>query len=53
VNAVWIVVGLLALTAIVATLGWLQKQGRRPELGYVSHQWINEHRLSQMDDHRR
>ena len=52
-NIFWIVVA----TGVVAVLAiWLTSRARRGEHidpGFVSHQWVNEHRLSQMADSRR
>jgi hypothetical protein len=51
-NTVWIVIA----AGIVAVLvKWLTgSSGRRDRIdpGFVSHQWVTEHRLSQMADSR-
>jgi len=46
-NALWIVVGLGLIGAIARTIGRSRRRRRRPDLGFVSHQWVAEHRLSQ------
>jgi hypothetical protein len=52
-NAVFIILG-LALVGIVARLiGWSRVRSRPAELGFVSHQWVAEHRLSQGQDRQR
>jgi hypothetical protein len=47
-NVFWIVIA----TAVVAGLvKWLtSRAGDRIDPGFVSHQWVNEHRLSQTGD---
>jgi hypothetical protein len=49
-NTLWI----LIVTGIVAVLAtWLTRspgRGKQVDLGFVSHQWVTEHRLSQMAD---
>ena len=52
-NALWIVLGLGFVGALVRMIGWTQEHSRPPDLGYVSHQWIAEHRLSQADERQR
>jgi hypothetical protein len=51
-NVWWIVVGLTILGALATRMAWPRK---RPEsdLGFVSHQWLAEHRLSQISDSQR
>jgi hypothetical protein len=47
-NGVWIVLG-IGVAAVVAAI--MQRHGRRhTDLGFVSHQWVTEHRLSQQHD---
>ena len=53
VNAVWIVVGLGAVGAVVALVASWQRGGPGADLGTVSSQWISEHRLGQNQDSRR
>ena len=36
--------------AIAATIAWFQGRSRHADLGFVSHQWVAEHRLFQMQD---
>ena len=46
-SAVWIVVGLGALGAVIALIVSWQRGGPGADLGTVSSQWISEHRLGQ------
>lgn len=43
----WIVLGLGVVGAIAAMNWWSPGRGRHPDLGFVSQQWVAEHRLSQ------
>ena len=52
-NPVWIVFGLSALGSIIAIIMWSHDRGRSPDLGFVSHQWLMEHRMSQGHDQER
>jgi hypothetical protein len=52
-NAVWIVVGLGAIGAVIALVASWQRGGPHADLGTVSSQWISEHRLGQNQDSRR
>ncbi len=49
-NPIWIVVGLSLLASAVAITIWSHGRGRPPDLGFVSQQWLTEHRLSQPQD---
>jgi hypothetical protein len=51
-NVWWIVVGLTILGAVATRMVW--PRGRpESDLGFVSHQWLAEHRLSQTSDSHR
>jgi hypothetical protein len=51
-NALWIIIAITILAAIARTIAWSHE--RRPaDLGFVSHQWVAEHRLSQAQDPQR
>jgi hypothetical protein len=49
-NPVWIVFGIAVLASGVVTGLWFRGRGDEPDLGFVSHQWLTEHRLSQPQD---
>ena len=51
-TAIWIVAG-LALAAVVGILTFRARADRSADMGAVSHQWINEHRLGTNQDPRR
>lgn len=51
-NVVWIVAGIGILGAL-AKLAWRHDRGRPSDLGFVSHQWLTEHRLSKPSDSQR
>ena len=51
-NVWWIVVGLTILGALATRMVWPRKR-RESDLGFVSHQWLAEHRLSQISDSHR
>jgi hypothetical protein len=48
-NLVWIAVGIGVSGVIAAIVRW-HGRGRHTDLGFVSHQWVAEHRLSQQHD---
>lgn len=52
-NAVWVIVGLAVVGAVIALVTALQRSGPHGDLGTVSSQWISEHRLGQNQDSRR
>jgi hypothetical protein len=52
-NPAWLVIGLAALACAVATALWSRSSGRPSDIGFVSHQWLAEHRLSQPQDSER
>ena len=50
----WIILLVLGVgVTIVATFRWFQGRRRQVDLGYVSHQWVAEHRLSQTQESQR
>jgi hypothetical protein len=49
-DALWTFVGLGILGAIAATVRWSQGRIRYPDLGFVSQQWLAEHRHSQAQE---
>jgi hypothetical protein len=51
-NVWWIVVGLTILGALATRMAWPRKR-RESDLGFVSHQWLAEHRLPQISDSHR
>jgi hypothetical protein len=53
VNAIWIVVGLAVVAAVVAFVASWQRGGPHRDLGTVSSQWISEHRLGSNQDYSR
>jgi hypothetical protein len=52
-NAVWLVVGAAAIFAIVVLIRSWQRRSSPEDMGAVSHQWVNEHRLGHQNDSRR
>ena len=52
-SAVWIVVSLGAVGAVIALVAAWQRGGPHADLGTVSSQWISEHRLGPNQDSRR
>ena len=48
-NVILIAVGLGASVAIAVIVRW-RGRGRHSDLGFVSDQWVAEHRLSQQHD---
>jgi len=52
-NAVWIVVGIGIFGVLARQVAWAYERGAPSELGFVSHQWLAEHRLSQLSDSQR
>ena len=53
VSAIWIVVGLGVVGAVIAVIASLQRGGPHGDLGTVSSQWISEHRLGSNQDYSR
>ena len=52
-NAIWVVVGLGLVGAIIALVSAWYRGDQQTDLGAVSSQWISEHRLGQGNDSRR
>ncbi len=52
-SAIWIVVGLGVVGAVIAVIASLQRSGPHGDLGTVSSQWISEHRLGSNQDYSR
>ena len=52
-NVVWIVVGIGIFGVLAKWIGWPHERGGPSELGFVSQQWLAEHRLSQISDPQR
>ena len=51
-NVVWIVVG-IGIFGVLARIAWPHERGEQSNLGFVSQQWLAEHRLSQLSDSQR
>jgi len=51
-NIVWIVLG-LGLVAAIAKRAWAHERDDESHLGFVSHRWLADHRLSQTSDSQR
>ena len=49
---VWIVLGIGLLVALARTIVWRRERGWEADLGFVTHQWVAEHRLAQTQDAR-
>jgi hypothetical protein len=52
-NAVWVVIALGVVGAVVALVASWRRGEQPADLGAVSHQWISEHRLGSNEDSRR
>jgi len=52
VNAIWMIVLAVGVTAVATAVRWSQGRGGESDLGSVSHRWVAEHRLSQTQDPR-
>ena len=52
-NALWIVVGIGIVGGLAKRIAWHHERRSPSELGFVSHQWLAEHRLSQISDPQR
>ena len=52
-NTVWIVTATVIVAALVKWLTGSSGRGGRIDPGFVSHQWVREHRQSQMAASRR
>jgi len=49
-NLGWIVAGIGIVAVLTKCAAWLDGRGTAPALGFVSHQWLAEYRLSQISD---
>jgi len=47
-TVLWILVGIGIFGVLVKAIAWCHQRGGRSDLGFVSHQWLAEHRFSQM-----
>ncbi|HUK36361.1 MAG TPA: hypothetical protein VLV86_20735 [Vicinamibacterales bacterium] len=52
-NALWIVVIIGIFTALAKGIASADEHAGRSGLGFVSHRWLEEHRLSQISDPQR
>jgi hypothetical protein len=52
-NLGWLAAGIGVVAVVTKWAAWLDRRGRAPALGFVSHQWLAEHRLSQISDPQR
>jgi len=49
-NVMWMMAGIGIVGVCATFLAWLRDRGRERQLGFVSHQWIIEHRPSYASD---
>jgi hypothetical protein len=49
-NVIWIVVGVAIAGAVASGINRARNRNSESHLGFVSQQWIAEHRLSSMSD---
>jgi len=49
-NVMWMMAGIGIVGVCATFLAWLRGRGRERQLGFVSHQWIIEHRPSYGSD---
>jgi len=47
-NVLWIVAGFAILGCLAKQVAWVFERRCQAELGFVSQQWLIEHRLSQL-----
>ena len=52
-NIVWIVLGVGFVAIFAKRLAWVGGRDALPHLGFVSQQWLAEHRLSEVSDPQR
>jgi len=50
INVVWMIAGIGIVGALAKLFAWLHGRGLNRDLGFVSHQWIIEHRPSYASD---
>jgi hypothetical protein len=48
-NIVWIVLG-VGIVAAMAKRAWAAERDAQSHLGFVSHRWLADHRLSHVSD---
>jgi hypothetical protein len=49
-NLGWLAAGIGIVAVLAKWAAWFDRRGTAPALGFVSHQWLAEHRLSQISD---
>ena len=49
-TVLWILVGLGTFGVSARAIAWLYQRGGQSDLGFVSRQWLAEHRLSQISE---
>lgn len=49
-NIVWIVLGVGIVGVLAKRVAWPDRRDAEANLGFVSHQWLADHRLSQLSD---
>jgi hypothetical protein len=52
-NVLWIVVGTTIIGILAKRMALGHERPGRPDMGFVSQQWLAEHRLSQIADPQR
>jgi hypothetical protein len=52
-NVVWIIVGVGIVGFLAKRIAWSGRRDGQSDLGFVSQQWLAEHRLSQISDPQR
>jgi hypothetical protein len=52
-NVVWLIVGVGIVGFLAKWIVWSGTRGSQSDLGFVSQQWLAEHRLSQISDPQR
>jgi hypothetical protein len=52
-NMVWIVLSLTIASIVAKRMTWNDERHAQSHLGFVSHQWLADHRLSQVSDPQR
>jgi hypothetical protein len=52
-NVVWIIVGVGIVGFLAKRIAWSGKRAGQSDLGFVSQQWLAEHRLSHISDPQR
>ena len=49
-TVVWIVLGIGLVAVLAKKIVWRQKRWEQLDMGFVSAQWVAEHRLAQTQD---